>query len=117
MSIVYVPLLSKPTGVLLEHSMPSELAGKIPAEEWETILHQINSYLHRRSPSFLSRLLSISALGNILNKYLLQRIDAELEQYLEKKNIILKRHGIFIHHPKEREYHGMDVSIYNFIEY
>ncbi|KAI5191259.1 hypothetical protein NECID01_1371 [Nematocida sp. AWRm77] len=115
MSIVYIPLVEKEKEVCLEESLPSPLCGKVTSEEWEKTMHRLNFLLLKRKLSLSTRLLSILFFGSLLKRYFLSQIDKEIEEYLEKKNLVLQRVGVYIHHPKERRYSGLDVSIYTYI--
>lgn len=113
MSIVYIPIHKKGSIEYLEPSIPSALEPKIRAKEWEEIIYQINALLSRRAPSFFVRVFTAFFIGIIYQRYKEQRIDKEISDYIERKNILLQEYGICIHHPREREYSGMDVSIYS----
>lgn len=115
MSIVYIPLVKREGGVSLERSLPSPLAGKISQEEWEEIMGHLSHLLSQRTESFLMRILGVFLLGSLIRKHFLSRIDREIERYLDKKNLVLKKYGITVHHPKGRAYSGLDVSLHVFL--
>lgn len=115
MSIVYIPLVVQDKQVALEESLPSPLTGRVAPEEWESTITKLNALLKKRESSWLLKLLSLSLLGNQVRRYRLSRIDQEIAEYLEKKNLALQSTGVFIHHPKERRYSGVDVSIYTYL--
>jgi len=111
MSIIYVPVHKNSDGAHLETSLPSVLEGRITPEEWEEITRFVSKMMNRRERLAFVKALSIVFLGPYVKKYLHYKIDREIERYLDKKNIALSDAGIFFHHPKERVYSGMDVSV------
>lgn len=112
MSTIYIPVLRKNKIVQFEDSLPSPLFGRISEEEWKEIITYINAILQKRSNRLIFQVLSPIVIGNILRTLTYSYVDKRVERYLEKKNLMLSYKGIHIHHPKERMYSGIDVSIF-----
>ncbi|KAI5184793.1 hypothetical protein NEHOM01_0395 [Nematocida homosporus] len=112
MSIVYIPILSTNGRLHLEESLPSVLHTKVPETEWSEIIQKLNSLLLRRKRTRLLRLLTLFYLGTLYQRYIDHQIDREIAAYLNKKNLVLEVYGISLHHPRDRAYQGMDVSVY-----
>ncbi|KAH9386445.1 uncharacterized protein NEMAJ01_1341 [Nematocida major] len=111
MPIVYVPVLKRSQVCVFEESLPSPLYGRVSEDEWSRIMKYLNTALLRRRDRLVFRILAPFLIGNIMRTFAQRYVDRQVEKYLEKKNLILSHRGVHIHHPKERLYSGMDVSI------
>lgn len=115
MAIVHIPLVKQAGNEGLDTSLPSAIADRIPAERWREVVSRLNEMLHKRNRIISSRVLSALFLLAPLRTHLESLVDREIGRYLESKNLLLKRHGIRIYHPKDRVYSGLDVHIDDFL--
>lgn len=111
MSILYIPVLKKEGESLFDTALPSPLFGRLSKEDWEEIVHQMNRFLSIRRERLVFRLLSPLVIGNVMRSVLHSFVDRKVKAYLDRKNLILSHSGIYIYHPSDRMYSGMDLSI------
>ncbi|KAI5159987.1 hypothetical protein NEAUS03_0770 [Nematocida ausubeli] len=111
MSIVYVPALMKESQSIFEESIPSSLYARIPEADWTEIIQDLNMYMTKRQDRLIFRVFAPVVIGNILRTCIHLYVDIQVTKYLTKKNLILSHRGIYIHHPKERQYSGLDISM------
>ncbi|EIJ89262.1 hypothetical protein NEPAR06_0761 [Nematocida parisii] len=113
MSIVYIPALTRNSLTTFEETLPSPLYARVSENEWKEITVCLNQYLFKRRDKLLFKVLAPVLIGNILRSITNAYVDKQVQKYLAKKNLILSHRGIHIHHPKDRQYSGIDVSIYS----
>ncbi|KAI5173007.1 hypothetical protein NEFER03_2000 [Nematocida sp. LUAm3] len=112
MTILYIPVYRKHGFLIFEESFPSALENKVSEEEWMRVIEKINFLLRKRAPSFLCKVFSVIYIGVLYQRIVNWRVDQEISDYLKIKNITLERSGVYMHHPKDRMYSGMDISVY-----
>ncbi|KAI5189636.1 hypothetical protein NEMIN01_0589 [Nematocida minor] len=112
MGIVYIPVLKKNGVSMFDESLPSPLFGRVTEEEWKEILAYLNKALFKRRNRSVFKLLAPFIIGNIFRAIAHSYVDRKVKNYLDKKNLMLSHCGVHIHHPAERMYSGLDVSIY-----
>lgn len=90
--------------------MPAELADRIDEQHWRDIISGLNAVFERSEAPSLGSLLKTVILvpllfgqpGNVFR---------EVQEYIEKANLGLKRHGVRIVHPGEHQYVELEVEI------
>ncbi|KAI5160839.1 hypothetical protein NEAUS04_0172 [Nematocida ausubeli] len=111
MSIVTIPALMKESQSIFEESIPSSLYARIPEADWTEIIRDLNMFMTKRQDRLIFRVLAPVVIGNIMRTCIQIYVDIQVTKYLTKKNLILSHSGIYIHHPKDRQYAGLDISM------
>lgn len=83
--------------------LPSPLEGIVAEDEWNSLIARLNCALRKHTEGYLSWMpFGFGSRG---------KMDREIEDILRAKNIIFERRGFFVHHPKETQYRGLNVSL------
>lgn len=115
MSILHIPVLKKKGASVFDESIPSVLFGRVSEKEWQEIIKRMNAYLSMRRDRLIFKMLGPFVIGNVLRSITQFFIDRKVKEYLDKKNLVLSHCGVHIHHPAERMYAGMDLSIHSVV--